>query len=300
MPRFKTDTAILAAPFLFVLLWSSSFVTAKIGLRHLSPLLFVAIRLTACAGVLTVLMLTFRRSWRPLADWKWVHCAVAGILLNAIGLMAPHVGLTTAPAAQIALVQSLTPLLTAAFGVIVLREALHGGQWLGLALGLLGVGLVVGEAAFESPVRFQGLVLAFIGVLGLVAGTLYFGRFCRAVPALQGATAQFISAAVFAALGAWLLETPRADWTESTIAAVAWNTVMVSLGGMGLYFAMLVRGTAARASANFYLVPGTAALLAWLFLRERPSLLALLGLVTASAGCWLINKTPHNVLPNDV
>ena len=64
---------------------------------------------------------------------------------------------------------------------------------------------------------------------------------------------------------------------------------MVSLGGMGLYFAMLVRGTAARASANFYLVPGTAALLAWLFLGERPSMLAV-GLITASAGCWLVNK----------
>lgn len=290
MPRFQTDRAMLAAPLMFVLLWSSSFVTAKIGLRHLSPLLFVAIRLTACAVVLTVLMLALRRSWRPLVGRKWLHCAIAGILLNAIGLMAPHVGLMTAPAAQIALVQSLTPLLTAAFGVFVLREALHGGQWLGLALGLLGVGLVVGEAAFESPVRFQGLVLAFVGVLGLVAGTLYFGRFCRGVPALPGATAQFLAAAAVSSLCAWLLETPHADWTASTIAAVAWNTVMVSLGGMGLYFAMLVRGTAARASANFYLVPGTAALLAWLFLGERPSMLAVVGLITASAGCWLVNK----------
>ena len=200
MPRFQTDRAMLAAPLMFVLLWSSSFVTAKIGLRHLSPLLFVAIRLTACAVVLTVLMLALRRSWRPLVGRKWLHCAIAGILLNAIGLMAPHVGLMTAPAAQIALVQSLTPLLTAAFGVFVLREALHGGQWLGLALGLLGVGLVVGEAAFESPVRFQGLVLAFVGVLGLVAGTLYFGRFCRGVPALPGATAQFLAAAAVFAL----------------------------------------------------------------------------------------------------
>ena len=300
MPRIQTDKAALAAPFLFVLLWSSSFVTAKIGLRHLSPLLFVAIRLTACAVVLTVLMLALRRSWRPLAGRKWVHCAIAGVLLNAIGLMAPHVGLTTAPASQIALVQSLTPLLTAASGVVLLREGLHRIQWLGLALGLVGVGLVVGEAAFASPLRFQGLVLAFVGVLGLVAGTLYFGCFCRGVPALPGATAQFLSAAVVASLGAMLLETPQADWTGSAVAAVAWNTVMVSLGGMGLYFAMLVRGTVARASANFYLVPGTAALLAWLFLGERPNMLALVGLITASAGCWLVAAAPTRLLPDEV
>jgi drug/metabolite transporter (DMT)-like permease len=300
MPRFPTDRAMLAAPFLFVVLWSSSFVTAKIGLRHLSPLLFVAIRLTACAVVLTVLMIVLRRSWRPLGGRKWIHCAVAGSLLNAVGLMAPHVGLTTAPAAQIALVQSLTPLLTAAFGVVLLHEGLRRSQWLGLALGLMGVGLVVGEAALASPLEFQGLVLAFVGVLGLVAGTLYFGRFCRGVPPLPGATAQFLSAAAVAALGAWLLETPRADWTEGAVAAVAWNTVMVSLGGMGLYFAMLVRGTAARASANFYLVPGTAALLAWLFLGERPSMLAVVGLITASAGCWLVAAAPTTLLRDEV
>ena len=61
------------------------------------------------------------------------------------------------------------------------------------------------------------------------------------------------------------------DWTEATIAAVTWNTLMVSLGGMGLYSAMLVRGSVARTSANFYLVPGTVAVLAWVLLGERPS-----------------------------
>ena len=169
--RLETDRAMIAAPFLFVLLWSSSFITAKIGLRHLSPLLFVAIRLVACAVVLTALMLLLQQSWRPLAGWKWMHCGIAGALMNGIGLMAPHVGLVTAPAAQIALVQSLTPLLAAIFGMMLLRERLRMGQWLGLALGMAGVALVVGEAALQRAARFQGLVLAFIGVLGLVAGT---------------------------------------------------------------------------------------------------------------------------------
>jgi drug/metabolite transporter (DMT)-like permease len=280
------------APFLFVLLWSSSFVTAKAGLQHLSPLLFVAIRLTGCAAVLVIAMLVLRRSWQPLAGWRWLHCAVAGALLNALGLMAPHVGLLIAPSAQIALVQSLTPLLTAAFGVVLLHERLRRAQWLGLVLGLAGVGLVVGDAALESPARFQGLVLAFVGVIGLVSGTLYFGRFCRGMPLLPGATVQFLSAAIVASLGAWLLETPRADWTGVTIAAVAWNTIMVSLGGMGLYSAMLVRGSVARVSANFYLIPGTVAVLAWLLLGEQPNALAIAGLIVASAGCWLVSATP--------
>ena len=281
------------APFLFVLLWSSSFVTGKTGLRFISPLLFVAVRLAGCAVVLVLLMLLLRRSWRPIAGRQGLHCAVAGILLNGFGLMAPHIGLTLVPAAHIAIVQSLTPLATAALGTALLRERLRGAQWLGLVLGLAGVGLVVGHAALASATHLEGLLLAFIGVVGLVAGTLYFGRFCRTVPLLQGATAQFVPAAAFAALGAWLLETPRADWTALAIGATAWNTVMVSLGGMGLYAAMLARGTAARTSANFYLVPGTAALMAWLVLGERLEPLAIAGLVVASLGCWMVNLAPR-------
>jgi drug/metabolite transporter (DMT)-like permease len=280
------------APLLFVLLWSSSFIAAKIGLQHVTPLLFVAVRLIGCALVLVALMLVLRRSWRPLGGWRWLHCGIAGALLNAIGLMSPHVGLLMAPAAQIALVQSLTPLLTAVLGVGLLHERLRMRQWLGLALGVAGVGLVVGQAAFQSATRFEGLVLAFVGVLGLVSGTLYFGRFCRGVPLLPGATAQFLAASVVASLGACFFETPSAVWTDATIASVAWNTVMVSLGGMGLYFAMLAKGTAARTTSNFYMVPGTAALLAWVFVGESLTSFAIMGLIVASAGCWLVNAAP--------
>ena len=68
---------------------------------------------------------------------------------------------------------------------------------------------------------------------------------------------------------------------------------MVSLGGMALYFLMLARGTAARTTANsFYLVPGTAAVLAWLLLGERLSPIAVAGLIVASAGCWLVSSLP--------
>lgn len=58
---------------------------------------------------------------------------------------------------------------------------------------------------------------------------------------------------------------------------------------------MLARGSAARVNANFHLVPGTAALLARVILGERLSLLAELGLVVASAGCWLVGSAPRRL-----
>jgi drug/metabolite transporter (DMT)-like permease len=277
-------------PFVFVLLWSSSFIAVKAGLPHISPLLFVAVRLSGCAVVLIATMLALRRSWRPLSGKGWVHCAIVGTLLNAIGLMPPHVAMALVPAAHIALVQSLTPLLTAAFGLIFLRERLSPIQWFGLTLGLLGVGLVVGQSALENATRIEGLALAFLGMFGLVAGTLWFGRYCRGIPLLQGATAQFIASAIVSAPCAWLLETPRLEWTGVAIAAMAWNTGVVSLGGMALYAGMLARGAATRATANFYLVPGVAAVLAWIFLGETLNPFAMAGLATASVGCWLVKS----------
>jgi len=277
------------APFGFVLLWSSSFIGAKVGLRYLSPLYFVAVRLSACASVLTILMLLSRRSWAELGKWRWLHCGVAGALINGVGLLGPHVGLTMEAAAPIALVQSLTPLLTAALGGLALNERLRPMQWLGMALGFAGVALIVGLAAASSTARLDGLLLAGLGVLGLVSGTVYFGRFCRGVPLLPNATAQFLGAAAVAILSAAMLEQRRADWTEAAILATAWNTLAVSLGGMALYLVLLKNGTAARATANFYLVPGTTAIIAWLLLGERLRLLAILGFIVAGVGCWMVN-----------
>jgi drug/metabolite transporter (DMT)-like permease len=282
-------------PFGFVLLWSSSFIAARVGLRHLSPLLFVAIRMAACSVVLVLLMLALRRSWRPLRG-VWLHLAFAGVLLNGVLLMTAHVAMVRIGAAPIALVQTLNPLLTALLAWPVLGERLRAQQWLGLALGAFGVVLVVGLAAARSHAELNGLLLAAAGVVGLCGGTLYYRRFCLTAPMLEGTTVQFVACTVVCGLSTWLFETPHADWTPGAVTAVAWNAGGVSLGGMVLYFVMLKRGSAARATANFYLVPGTAGLLAWVLLGETLSQLAVLGLVVSSIGCWLVNWRPAPAL----
>src|ERR1700721_1428572 len=94
------------APFGFVLLWSSSFIAARVGLRHLTPLLFVTVRMWVCAAVLVAAMLVLRRPWGVLRN-VWLHCAVAGVLMNAVLLLVAHVAMTRVPAAPIALIQTL-------------------------------------------------------------------------------------------------------------------------------------------------------------------------------------------------
>jgi drug/metabolite transporter (DMT)-like permease len=183
----------------------------------------------------------------------------------------------------------LNPILTALIGGPLLGEWLRLRQWLGLVLGAAGVGLVVGMAAATNSTQFEGLVVGAAGVLALTVGTLYYARYCRGVPLLPGTTVQFLSASAVCAVGTLLFETPHATWTGTAIAALLWNAGPVSFGGMALYFAMLTRGTAARATSNFYLVPGVTAVMAWLLLGERLSLLAVAGLVAVSIGCFLVS-----------
>ena len=277
------------APFAFVLLWSSSFIAARVGLRHLTPLLFVAVRMVIAAAALLAAVLLLRRTWR-LPAGQWMHCAVAGVLTNSVLLMTAHYAMVHTGAAPIALVQTLNPLLTALLAWPLLGEPLRPLQWLGLVLGAAGVVLVVGLAAARSNVELDGLLLTAAGVVGMCSGTLYFGKFCRGVPILEGTAVQLVAAAVACVLGTSLFETPHVDWTEGAVGAVLWNAGAVSLGGMALYYFMLVRGTAARATANFYLVPGTAALMAWLLLGEQLSALTLAGLAVSSVGCWMVSR----------
>jgi len=272
-----------------VLLWSSSFIASRAGLRYLSPLLFVSVRMVIAAAALILVMILLNRSWRVLSG-RWGHLAVSGVLTNSLLLMTAHYAMVHTGAAQIALVQTLNPLLTAVVAWPVLGEKLRPLQWLGLLLGATGVVLIVGLAALRSPVELHGLLLTVGGVVGMCSGTLYFGRFCRGIPMIEGTTVQFIAAAIACVAATLLLETPHATWNEIAIASVGWNVVAVSLGGMALYYFMLSHGTAARAAANFYLVPGTASLLAWILLGERLAALTIGGLVVSSLGCWLVAR----------
>ena len=278
------------APYVFVLLWSSSFVTARIGLRLVSPLLFVAVPLVAAAVILVIVMALRGESWPPLRG-RWYHLAIAGALVNGLTLAAFHVGMVTVDAAVMALVQAMSPLLIALLGGPLLGERLGARQWFGILLGLTGVLLVVGPRAGHSQAELAAILLGLLGVVGLAGGTLYFGRWGRGVPLLPATAMQLGSAAVLVLLAMLLFETPHATWSVTAVASVAWNVAVVSIGGMSLYYFMLNRGAAGRVAANFYLVPGVVALLGWWLLGETLTPLAIGGLALASLGVWLAQSS---------
>ena len=278
-----------AAPLLFVLLWSSSFLGTRIGLRHMSPLWFVALRMILAAAIVCATNVVLRRPWN-LSRMAWLHCAVVGVSTQAVLLMTAHVAMTRIEAAPIALIQTLNPLLCALLAWPLLGERLRPAQILGLLLGFAGVLLILGLAALNSRAQLPDMFGAMAVVGTLSGGTLYFRHFCRDLPALPGAAAQFLASAIVCTGSAMLLEPFWTDWNLGAFAGIAWNTAAVSMGGMALYFLMLTRGTAARATVNFYLVPGVTSVLTWAILGERLTPVMVLGLGISSVGCWLVGR----------
>lgn len=285
------DARARLAPYAFILLWSSSFVTARVGLALVSPLLFVAVRLVAAAALLALVLVVRRQSWAPLRG-RWHHLALAGVLVNGVTLSAFHVGMVTENAGVMALMQALSPMMIAVSAVPLLGERLRAGQWVGLILGAAGVALVVAPRALAGPTGWGAIGLGFVGAASLAAGTLYFGRVGRGVPLVPATAVQLGGAAVVTVALTMAFERPHAVWALPAVASVAWNVLAVSIGAMALYYYMLGHGTAGRVAANFYLVPGTVALLGWALLGEHLTPLAVLGFAVASAGVFLVARRP--------
>src|SRR5574343_1813977 len=130
-------------PLLFVFLWSTGFIGAKYGLPHAAPLSFLFVRYVAVIALMTAIALLTLAPW-PKEARQWLHIGISGLLVHAVYLGGVFIAIKHGlPAGVTALVVGMQPLLTALGAGWLLGERVVGGQWIGLALGLVGVGLVV-------------------------------------------------------------------------------------------------------------------------------------------------------------
>ena len=283
----------LGLPVLFVLLWSTGFVGAKYGLPYAEPFTFLGVRLVAAAVLLAALALAMR-SARPASRAQTGHAAVAGVLLHAGYLGGVFYAISVGiPAGVAAVIVSLQPVLTAFLATRVLHEHPSRRQWLGLALGVLGVALVVGPGIVASPgpdepLAVAGLASCLVALASGTAGTLYQKRNGDAVPLVWGTAVQYAAAAVPLLLVAAGTERMAIRWTGNFVLALVWLVLVLSIGAVLLLLLLLRRGTASSVSSLFYLVPPATAVEAYLLFGERLSALSLVGIGVAAAGVALV------------
>ena len=284
----RQDLTQTAVPMLFVLLWSSGFIAAKAGLAHAETLTFLSLRY----GVVTLLMagLAFAmrapwpRSWREVG-----HIAVAGVMLQAIYFGGVWLAMGKGVGAGVAaLIVCLQPVITAALVGPLLGERVSRRQWLGLALGIAGVALVVGRRLSLGLGSTEGMAWAFIGLLGITFGTLYQKKYCAHMDPRTGSAVQFFVAASLLTPCALVFEEGVIHWTPTFIASLAYVAVFLSLISMILLTMMIRRGEASRVTSLFFLVPPVATLLGYLVLDEPVGPVAIAGMAVAAMGVALV------------
>jgi drug/metabolite transporter (DMT)-like permease len=298
MPTSSTDTPSASfsarltafAPLLFVVLWSTGFIGAKLGLPDCEPLTLLTLRYAAVLVLMGAIALATRAPW-PARPAQWVHIGVSGLLIHAVYLggvfTAIRLGL---PAGVTALVVGLQPVLTALGAGLLLRERVRATQWAGLALGLAGVVLVVARKVEGGPAAAALLLPAVVALAGITAGTLYQKRFCASFDLRTGSVIQFLPSLAVTALVAWRTETMVVHWTPAFMFALGWLVLVLSLGAVSLLNVLIRSGSAVNVASLFYLTPPTTALIAWAMFGETLTGLALAGMGLAVLGVWLARK----------
>ncbi len=283
--RWMTD---YAAPVVFVLLWSSGFIGAKLGLPYAEPMTFLSIRMVAVVGLLALLIVLTRP---PLPSAAGIlHNAVAGFLIHGCYLGGVFVAIDRhLPAGLAALVVSLQPVLTATMANRLLGERVVARQWIGLLLGVAGVYLVVRSRTAlgaTSPTAWAAITVALIGI---TVGTLYQKRFGAGVDWRSAFLVQYGGAGLVFGMGALLFEQRTVHWSAELLVALGWLVFVLSFGAVWLLYFLIKRSAAARVVSLFYLTPPATAVMAWALFDERLEPLSIAGMAVCVAGVFLVN-----------
>jgi len=280
------DRLIPLAPGALVVLWSSGFVGATLAAQTAPAGTTLLWRYVVAAALMVTVVALSGRRYPPsflVREGAIGLLGQGGYLLGVF--YAAERGL---PAGTIALVASLQPALVA---VVLSLGGERGGRRriTGLALGLIGVVLVVGGG--PSVDDRTGVLAAVLGMLSLSVATLIAQAWTpdprRDVIdslAVQSVVALGVFAAYAQATGSVAPPSAPGFW-----AAVVWLVVLSFLGGYGAYLLVLRRSGALVVSAWLYLTPATAAVWAWLMFGEALTVRTGVGFAVAATGvCTLL------------
>lgn len=275
-------------PASFVVLWATGFIGARYAMPWAEPFTFLAIRFVIAAILFAGLavLLGSARATREEA----LHATVAGVLMHGVYLgavfWAIHRGM---PAGLSALIVGLQPLITAVLAGKFLGEAILPRHWAGLAVGLLGVVIVLWPklGALGGGVTPATLTASLVSVLGMSAGTIWQKRYASGGDLVSATMWQYVGGSAVMILGSLAFETRAVTVNGELIFAMAWLVLVLSVGAIFLLMVMIRDGEMSKVASLFYLVPAVTAIIAWALFDERLNLLQIVGMAIATLGVAL-------------
>ena len=288
----SADLLARAAPPLFVVIWATGFVVARLVAPHADPLAFLTVRFGLAALVLAGVALAVGARW-PATRRGWRDGLVAGVLLHGAYLggvfWAVKHGL---PAGISALVAGLQPLATGVLVGPLLGERVSPRRWLGILTGFAGALLVVvpklGVPGGLPPVP---LFVCVLGMLSITFGTIWQKRTAASADLRTNAVLQYVGATAFTVPIALATEDMRLDLAAPEFwIALAWTVFAMSIGAVGLLLVLIRRGAVAAVASLLYLVPPVAAVMAYFLFEESLTPVQIAGMALAAMGVALASR----------
>lgn len=272
---------------LFVLIWATGFIVAGIVAGRADPITFLALRFACSIVVFTALSFGARAAW-PRDPRKWRDALIAGMLLHGFytGGVFWAVSQGLGPGLT-GLVTALHPFFTAMLAIPLLHERLLPRQWVGIAIGVVGVALILEpRIASATGVPLFALVAAVLATLSFTLGTIWQKRTKPDMDLRVNAAIQFVGATVLTAPIAFAVERNHFDGSPAIYGALAWAVLGLSVGGISILLVLLKRGAASKVAPLLYLAPGVSAFMAVALFGEALAPIQIGGMVLAVVGAF--------------
>lgn len=286
-PSARVYESLLA--WYFVIVWGSGFLATKIGLQHAAPFTFLSLRFIFGLLCLIPIVLIVRPRW-PAGRGEIGHIVVAGLLMHAVHLGGSHYTQYLGMSAGItAVLLSIQPLLTAVIAGRWMGERLSARQWLGIAIGLAGVTLIVWHKIDVREATAGALIAVTVSLIGVTAGTLYQRVFCPAVDLRAASFIQFAGTLAVLAPLAWLIEGTVVRWSWTLAAAIVFLVIGASILGVNAFHTLMRRGQATKVTSLIYLTPIIAVALELAMFGVVPTAISLTGIVITCLGVAMVS-----------
>lgn len=276
-------------PLVFVILWSSAFITSKIIVEDASPFIALSFRFIIVAFIFFVFFILF--SERKVFSFKSVlEALVSGILFHGFYLGGVFYALSKgASASIIALIVSLQPIMTAVLAQKILKEFLSKIQWFGILIGFLGAGIVI-VSDLNDDLTILALCSGLVGLISSSIGIIWQKRIVNDLSLSANNFLQALGASLFHLLLAICFENYFINFTSSFLIAMTWQVLVISLGAFLILMWMLKYNDAGKTSTLFFLIPPVSAIMAYLILQENFTHLDIFGLFLSSIGVFIVTK----------